>query len=175
YIAMYQGLLRRFRRSGQFKWITANVVRTGEEFVHFIDETGEHFRHVPGDNFSAAITKVYALATTKDGGVFVAVMSIAEANKIRSQSRATRDDSPWKQWPEEMYKKLAIRRLSKYLPSARDLLPDEDLPEIDSAPSAPELQTTEQASVPPQRHRGTVASRDQHFPSLVHPPQQPWM
>jgi recombination protein RecT len=150
YIAMYQGMLRRFRRSGQFKWITANVVRTGEEFVHFIDETGEHFRHVPGDNFSAQITKVYALATTKDGGVFVAVLSIAEANKIKNMSRAQRDDSPWKLWPEEMYKKLAIRRLSKYLPSARDLLPDdEDLPEIDSAPSAPELPATEQSASAP--------------------------
>jgi recombination protein RecT len=142
YIPMYQGLLRRFRRSGQFKWITANVVRVGEEFVHFIDETGEHFRHVPGEDFSAAITKIYALATTKDGGVFVTVLPIAEANKIRNQSRATRDDSPWKQWPEEMYRKTALRRLAKYLPSARDLLPDEEALDIEASspalPSPPE-------------------------------------
>jgi phage RecT family recombinase len=137
WIPMYQGLLRRFRRSGKFKWVTANVVRVGEEFEHYIDEFGEHFRHVPGDNFDAAIVKIYALATTKDGGVFVTAMSIAEANKIRNMSRTTRDDSPWKQWPEEMYKKTALRRLCKVLPSGRDILPDEDIPEVEAPPTAP--------------------------------------
>jgi recombination protein RecT len=99
WIPMYQGQLRNFRRSGQFKWVTANVVREGEEFSHYVDETGEHFRHVPGDDFEAPIAKIYAMATTKDGGVFVAVMSVAEANKIRLMSKAAREDSPWKQWP----------------------------------------------------------------------------
>ena len=135
WIPMYQGLLRRFRRSGQFKWVTANVVREGEEFAHHIDEQGEHFRHVPGDDFNAPIAKVYAMATTKDGGVFVNVMSIAEANKIRNMSRASRDDSPWKLWPEEMYKKTALRRLSKVLPSGRDIIGDEELPEPLEAPA----------------------------------------
>jgi recombination protein RecT len=131
WIPMYAGLLRRFRKSGQFKWVTAGIVRQGEIFEHWITNQGEHFRHVPGDdNQLAPITKIYALATTKDGGEFVAVLSIAEANKIRNMSRATREDSPWKQWPEEMYKKTAIRRLSKVLPSARDLIGEEDLPEV---------------------------------------------
>jgi recombination protein RecT len=126
WLPMYQGLLRRFRRSGQFKWVTANVVRQGEEFEHWIDEAGEHFKHVPGDDITVPIEKVYAMATTKDGGLFVAVLPIAEANKIRNMSRTTREDSPWKQWPEEMYKKTALRRLSKLLPSARDIIGDED-------------------------------------------------
>ena len=137
WIPMYQGLLRRFRRSGKFRWVTANVVRQGEAFEHYIDECGEHFRHVPGDGFSAPIEKIYALATTQDGGVFVTVMSIEEANKIKNMSRASRDDSPWKMWPEEMYKKTALRRLSKYLPNARDIVPDEDLPEVEAPASAP--------------------------------------
>ena len=34
WIPMYQGLLRRFRRSGQFRWVKADVVREGEEFTH---------------------------------------------------------------------------------------------------------------------------------------------
>src|SRR4051794_27225823 len=111
YIPMYQGLLRRFRRSGQFKSVGAYVVRQGEEFQHWVDETGEHLKHVPGETFSAPIVKVYARANTKDDGFFVAVLSVAEANKIRDKSRSTREDSPWKQWPEEMYKKTALRRL----------------------------------------------------------------
>jgi phage RecT family recombinase len=139
YIPMYQGLLRNFRRSGQFKWITAGLIRDGEEFKHYIDEQGEHFRHVPGDDIGATIQKIYAMATTKDGGVFIAVLPLAEANKMRNMSRATREDAPWKIWPEEMYKKTALRRLAKLLPTARDRIggfgsdsedepPDADVP-----------------------------------------------
>jgi recombination protein RecT len=130
WIPMYPGLLRRFRRSGQFKWVTAGVVRDGETFEHWITQDGEHFRHIPGESVTAPIKQIYALATTKDGGVFVAVLPLAEANKIRNMSRATREDAPWKQWPEEMYKKTAIRRLAKLLPSARDIIGEDDIPEV---------------------------------------------
>ena len=135
WIPMYMGLLKRFRRSGTFRWVKADVVRAGEEFYHFIDEHGEHIRHTPGDNFESPIVKIYAMATTKDGGVFVNVMSIAEANKIRAMSRATRDDAPWKMWPEEMYRKTALRRLSKVLPAEGDMV-DEELEELPEAPVA---------------------------------------
>lgn len=138
YIPMYQGQLRKFRRSGQFKWITAGLVRKGEEFSHHIDENGEHFLHVPGDDFQAPIEKIYALATTKDGGVFAAVLAVAEANKIKAMSKATRDDSPWRMWPEEMYKKTALRRLSKMLPSARDNIAFDDDEPIGAIPQEPE-------------------------------------
>lgn len=120
YIPMYQGLLRNFRRSGRFKWVTAGIVRQGEEYAHWIDEEGEHFKHVPGDAFNAPILRIYAMATTKDGGIFVTVLPIEEADKIKNMSRATREDSPWKLWTSEMYKKTALRRLSKMLPTARD-------------------------------------------------------
>jgi recombination protein RecT len=161
---MYQGLLRRFRRSGKFKWVTANVVREGEEFAHHIDEQGEHFRHVPGDSFDAPITKIYAMATTKDGGVFVNVMSLAEANKIRNMSRASRDDAPWKVWPEEMYKKTALRRLSKVLPSGRDIVGDEELPELEAAPAmaAPPIARTPGAAAALEQFAASPAGDSPH-------------
>ena len=125
YIPMYQGLLKNFRKSGQCRWINADIVRDGEPFEHFVDETGEHFKHVPGDSDGAA-EKVYAAALTKDGAFYVAVLSMKEINKIKSMSRATREDSPWKAWPEEMMKKTALRRLAKLLPSGRDITDDDD-------------------------------------------------
>lgn len=155
WIAMYQGLLKRFRRSGQFRWIKADVVREGESFYHFIDEHGEHIKHVPGDSFEAPIVKVYAMATTKDGGIFVNVMSIAEANKIRAMSKATRDDSPWKMWPEEMLKKTALRRLSKVLPSEGDLA-DDDLDTFEAPAIAPAV-----AAIDIPRVIGAAAALDQ--------------
>lgn len=162
WVSMYQGLLKRFRRSGQFRWIKADVVREGEEFYHYVDEHGEHIRHTPGDNFGAPILKIYAMATTKDGGVFVNVMSIAEANKIRNMSRATREDSPWKQWPEEMYRKTALRRLSKVLPSEGDLMDEEiDSGEAPAAVAPVTLATTSPRAV------GAAAALDQ-FASQAH-------
>jgi recombination protein RecT len=179
WIPMYQGLLRRFRRSGQFKWINAGIVHDGETFEHWIDETGEHFKHVPGDNIDAPITKIYALATTKDGGVFVAVLTKAEADKIKNMSRTTREDAPWKIWPGEMYKKTALRRLSKMLPSARDLLGDEEslldmvpAPSISPAaiaapapaeppPAEPPPQQPQPREPEPERETGAAASLNQ--------------
>lgn len=167
WIPMFQGLLRRFRRSGQFKEVKANVVREGEEFYNYIDETGEKFRHVPGDNFDAPITKVYALAATKDGGFFLTVMTIKEANKIRAMSRATREDAPWKLWPEEMYKKTALRRLSKVLPSARDIVFEDDVPEIE-APS-----TVAQITAGVERTSGPAAALEQFAGSKESPATDP--
>src|SRR5215467_4986411 len=87
YVAQWQpmisGLLKRFRNSGQFRSISSGVVREGEEFSYWIDENGEHIKHVPGDEIGKVL-KAYAIAHTKDGGVMVKVMSVAEINKRRA-------------------------------------------------------------------------------------------
>jgi recombination protein RecT len=122
YVPMYQGLLKKFRNSGQFKWVTAGIAYEGEEYEHWIDENGEHFKHVPSnDSPDRKIKRVYALATTKDGGFFVTDMSQADIAKRRGVSRASRDDAPWKVWPDEMMKKTALKNLSKVLPKSSDI------------------------------------------------------
>ena len=99
YIPMYQGLLKLFRNSGQFKHVNTGIVYEGEEFAHWLDETGEHYRHVPGDERNPkAVRRIYATATTKDGGFFMVDMSLEEVNKHRAVSRASREDAPWKIW-----------------------------------------------------------------------------
>jgi len=94
WIPMYQGLLKKFRQSGMAKWITSDVVREGETFEHWVDQTGEHFKHIPEGDESKPIIKVYAAALTTDGAFYVAVMSMTEINKIKAMSKASRDDSP---------------------------------------------------------------------------------
>jgi recombination protein RecT len=122
YIPMYQGLLKKFRNSGQFRHVNTGIVYAGEEFSHWIDETGEHFRHVPGDDRDEKnIRRVYATATTKDGAFFCADLTLSEVLKHEKMSRATRDDAPWKQWRPEMMRKTAIRVLAKLLPKSSDL------------------------------------------------------
>ena len=136
WIPMYQGLLKKFRASGQCKWIGSDVVREGETFEHWVGNDGEHFKHVPGDDGTKPIIKVYAAALTKDSGFYVAVMSMADIQKIKNMSKASRDDSPWKVWPEEMMKKTVLRRLSKLLPAGRDFFEDDD----DMQQSLPQVQ-----------------------------------
>lgn len=134
WIPMYRGLIRRFAESGKYKWITANIVYEGEEFTHFVDEHGEHLRHVPDEIFDdRMIKKAYAMASTTDGGIFIAVMPRAEIDKIRRMSRATREDAPWAAHFSEMAKKTVLRRLSKMLPTA-PLFEDEEITETEEAP-----------------------------------------
>jgi recombination protein RecT len=119
---MYQGLLKKFRNSGQFRWVGTGIVFEGDVYEHWITQEGEHFKHVPADdNSGKKIRRVYALATTKEGGSFIADLSMAEIDKRRAMSRASRDDAPWKQWPDEMMKKTALRVLSKLLPKSSDI------------------------------------------------------
>jgi recombination protein RecT len=122
YLPMYQGLLKKFRNSGQFRWVGTGIVFEGDVYEHWITQEGEHFKHVPADdNSGKKIRRVYALATTKEGGSFIADLSMAEIDKRRAMSRASRDDAPWKQWPDEMMKKTALRVLSKLLPKSSDI------------------------------------------------------
>jgi recombination protein RecT len=122
YIPMYQGLLKLFRNSGQFRHVNTGIVYEGEEFTHWLDETGEHYRHVPGDHRDPkAVRRVYATATTKDGGFFMVDLSLAEVNKHKAVSRATREDAPWRQWEQAMQRKTALRVLSTLLPKSSDL------------------------------------------------------
>ena len=137
WIPMTYGLIKRFRQSGTCRWITADVVREGEKFEHWIDQTGEHFLHVAGDDDTPPIIKVYGAALTTDGAFSCAVLSMNEINKIKNESRATRDDSPWKKWPTEMMKKTALRRLAKMLPAGRDIADEDEAPNIEAPTLAP--------------------------------------
>lgn len=120
WLPMYQGLLKKVRNSGEFKWMTAQVVYEGDRFRHWIDETGEHFEHNP-EGISATPVKVYAAVTTQSGGAFVEVMTVAQVRKVQAASRAKSEYGPWAQWWDEMAKKTAFRRLAKRLPLSSDL------------------------------------------------------
>lgn len=159
WIPMYRGLLRKFQESGQFRWISADVVRAGELFEFWITQDGPHFKHVPGDDGEAAVEKVYAIATTQSGGTFVAVLSMADIAKIRAMSRASRSDAPWILWTAEMQKKSALRRLSKMLPTASPILDDEEADDVDYQ------ETPKLAAVP--RARGAAAALDAFSSSPV--------
>jgi recombination protein RecT len=140
YLPMVGGLLKRFRNSGQFKSLSVGIVHEGEEFSYWIDEHGEHMKHIPGDGSGKAI-KAYACAVLVNGGTMIRVMNESEINKRKNVSRAK--NSPlWTEWVEEAWMKTVLRNLAKRLPMSSDLddliRADDDLYEFNKSnnPSA---------------------------------------
>lgn len=111
----YRGMIDLARRSGQIVSIAAYVVREEDEFNY---QLGLHpdIEHKPAHKaMPGAVTFVYAVANLKGGGVQFEVMSRAEIEAVRNQSKAGKS-GPWVSHWEEMAKKTCIRRLFKYLP-----------------------------------------------------------
>jgi recombination protein RecT len=126
YMPMTYGIIKKIRNSGELATIAANVVHEKDHFEYYVNQDGEHFSHKPqmfGDRGEPV--GVYALIKTKDGALYfdvlkkndiMAIKALAEA-KLKDKSR-----SPWNgPFKDEMWKKSAIRRLSKRVPMSADV------------------------------------------------------
>lgn len=117
----YRGMIDLARRSGQIVSINAYCVHEKDEFVY---ELGLHpdIKHRPSAMANRGpVTYVYAVAQLQGGGVQFEVMSRAEIEAVRSQSKAgTR--GPWVTHWEEMARKTVVRRLFKYLPVSTEAM-----------------------------------------------------
>lgn len=136
YMPMVAGILSKVRRSGELKSIGAHVVYEHDEFDYLLgDEERIHHRPlIGGDRGKPIIT--YAVAHTKDGGVYREVMTEAQVMAVKAISRAK--GGPWSgPFADEMRRKTAIRRLSKRLPMSTDLLAvierDDDMYDLNQA------------------------------------------
>jgi len=120
YLPMIAGVLAKVRRSGELLTISAHVVHEHDAFTYTLgdDETIEHRPELAGPRGKPIA--VYAVAKTKDGGVYREVMSIEEIERVRNVSKA-KNNGPWVQWWGEMARKTVLRRLSKRLPMSTDL------------------------------------------------------
>ncbi|HET7663862.1 MAG TPA: recombination protein RecT [Rhodanobacteraceae bacterium] len=112
----YRGMIDLARRSGQIQSLEARAVYAEDEF-HVEFGLDSNITHKPAWEKSerGPLVFVYAIAKLKDGGVQFDVMSRAEIEKVRAQSKA-KDNGPWVSHFDEMAKKTVIRRLFKYLP-----------------------------------------------------------
>ena len=120
WMPMVAGILKKVRNSGQLLTISAHVVFDNDTFYYRLgdEEKIEHEPNLTGDRGKPKL--VYAVAKTKDGGIYREVMTVAEIEKVRAVSKA-KNAGPWVQWWNEMARKTAIRRLSKRLPVSSDL------------------------------------------------------
>lgn len=121
-IAMVAGILKKVRNSGELSSITAQLIYKNDQFRYWVDGDGEHITHEPNIfTDRGELIGVYALAKTKDGAVYIEVMTADQVMAVKNVSRS-KSGGPWAgDFETEMWKKTAIRRLSKRLPMSTDL------------------------------------------------------
>ena len=130
FLSMLAGVLKKIRNSGELQSISAQMIYKNDKFKYWVDSDGEHLEHEP-NLFSdrGEPLGVYAIAKTKDGGVYIEVLTNKQINDVRNVSKS-KDSGPWAgAFAEEMAKKSALRRLSKRLPMSTDI--DRDLSDDD--------------------------------------------
>ena len=120
YNPMVSGLCKRARNSGEISTIDSAEVCENDIYEAWVDEKGQHFKHVRAKNRGDVIL-TYAYAITKDGGFYFEEVSEDQMKHIEEASRAK--TGPWKgHFKGEMRRKSALRRLMKFrLPSSSDL------------------------------------------------------
>ena len=111
----YKGLAELVRRSGDVSYIHADVVYENDEWDYAYG-SGAHLTHRPNlEERGEKRVAFYSFVRLKDGSEDFIVMSPAEVEKIKKRSRAA-GSGPWVTDYDEMGKKTAFRRHSKWLP-----------------------------------------------------------
>lgn len=126
----YKGLVDLAYRSGLVQSLHADVVCANDDFE---ENLGEIVRHrIDRKRPRGTEYAVYARAVLKNGATKCEVMSMEEVDSIRKRSRSG-NAGPWKTDFNEMAKKTAFRRLSKWLPLSPEYREavdrDDDAPE----------------------------------------------
>lgn len=117
----YQGMAQLAWNSGRVVSLWAEVVREGDVFKYVLGTKRDisHERNSkPGDSLRYA----YACADLQGGGREMVVLDAEEIGVRRKVSKtAAFKDGPWQTWPEEMWKKTALRALFKLLPKSVEM------------------------------------------------------
>jgi recombination protein RecT len=116
----WRGLADIARRSKLVKRIEARIVHKMDEFRE-VEGTEPSVRHTPydGEEDPGPVVASYAIAYFPDGDLQFEVVRRRDLDKIRAVSASK--TGPWEDWPEEMCRKSAVRRLCKYLPVDEEL------------------------------------------------------
>jgi recombination protein RecT len=121
-IADYTGLIELAYRAGAVASIKVEVVHASDDF-HYEPGAMDRPEHKPdwfGDR--GHMIGAYAYAVFKDGGVSqVVVRSKREIEQVRDGARGSNSkDSPWKNWPDRMWRKTVLRELMKFIPTSAE-------------------------------------------------------
>jgi recombination protein RecT len=126
-IVGYRGFAHLIFNSGTVSSLSAEVVRPGDKFQRMLG-TERHLNHVPApipkndgpENWLGAYAAVKFIHGGTDFEYLEKVKIEAARNRSRSWQSFKNDgkSSPWNTDPEEMWRKTAIRRLAKRMPTS---------------------------------------------------------
>lgn len=159
YMPMVAGILKKMRNSGEISMITSNVIYEHDEFKYWVDQDGEHMTHTPNLFIEDRGSRrgVYAFARTKDGAVYIEVMTAKQVLDVKGVSKS-KDSGPWSgPFEDEMWRKTGIKRLSKRMPMSTDLemtiRADDELfePPSKTAPGETDVTGTTEPEPPPPK------------------------
>jgi len=161
----WKGLAELAMRSGIIAKLHADIVCEHDEFEFNLGEVKCHkidFRKPRGEAYAA-----YALAQTKTGEVFACVLSKDEIDSVMKRSQGYKSaiqynkTHPWLTDWNEMAKKTAFRRLSKWLPLSAEFRDAQERDDEDSEPrdvTPPSADTSPLFKNLPAKTPETVAS-----------------
>lgn len=129
----YKGLVQLALRSGLVATIHADVVCEGDIFEYSLGEVTKHVpwflrRDADKPDEPGDVYAIFAMVKNKDGTTKAEVMSALEVEAIRRRSKSG-ESGPWKTDTNEMRKKTAFKRLTKWIvlsPEFRDALDVDD-------------------------------------------------
>jgi recombination protein RecT len=164
----YQGEVELIYRAGATASVMCEVVYEGDEFVW---NPGSLDNHVPPrwngpqdrplhnidwkdkGRKQRPMEHVYAYGLMKSGGVSkVIVLTRDEVLKAKAVNKTKDgDDAPWVKWPESMWLKTGLHRLSKFVPTSSEYIGVKPGPGAMTAvqvpmlaPAAPAMPSTDQ-------------------------------
>ncbi|MCD7724924.1 MAG: recombinase RecT [Clostridiales bacterium] len=96
------------------KDIYAKLIREGDEFEEAVINGEQTFNFKPKFLNDGNIIGAFAVVLYQDGGLSYDVMSLADLENTRKQSKASNSPA-WKNFTGEMYKKTVLHRLCKHI------------------------------------------------------------
>lgn len=112
----YEGLLDLVYRGGKVALVYAHVVREGDVFDYDFG-LNRNLIHKPIAPDEAPMTHAYAVAELLTGHKAFVVLTREQVIRRKLSAQGTANAaSPWNTHAEEMWKKTAVRHLTKYLP-----------------------------------------------------------
>lgn len=169
FMKMIAGDLRLARNSGEIKQINSQIIYKNDEFEYWADENGEHLKYKP--NFfgeRGEIIGAFAQAVTKDGGVYIEIMTMEQINAVKNVSRS-KDYGPWSgPFYSEMVRKTVLKRILKRLPMSTDFeikINKDDAYDSDFSEQEPEPQENEpQDTGEPENLKQLINENDEDMP-----------
>lgn len=116
----WKGIVKQARRSAHVLGLTSNVVRERDVFELDLG-TGNRIRHIPASGDRGDVIGSYAFANMGNGVFEIEYLDREDLERIRkvADSRG-KPSAAWRDWPDQMSRKSAVRRLGKRLPLGAD-------------------------------------------------------